>query len=76
MTKTKEIIKKSATLDDAISCIIERPVLDATTKKYIVNIKNPYIGKTCEFPDEMQAMQFYINTVRGILNTIQHQRSK
>ena len=74
MTNTKEVVKKSASLDDAISCIIEKPAFDTTTKQYVVKIKNHYIGETRSFDTEMQAMQFYIGIVRGILGTMNQQQ--
>lgn len=74
VTKTKENnTYKKPSLDDTINEMIEKPVLDTKTNRYVVKIKNALIGTTRSFINENQAMQFYIDTVRNMLKISKNQ---
>lgn len=71
ITKTKEEKAKPASITSVIDQIITRPVLDPKTNKYVVEIKNGFFGKTQSFPSEDKSLEFYMDTVRDIMQNIQ-----
>ena len=71
MTNTKEQEKPKTTFQSVIDKIIEKPVLDAKTKLYVVAIKNSFFGATRYFENNHTALQFYMNAVRDIVKTVQ-----
>lgn len=74
MTNTKESVKKPETLDSALEQIIDKPVLDSSTNKYVVNIKNGFFGTSRSFSSQHAAISFYVDTVRYIINILQNRR--
>lgn len=74
MTNTKESVKKPETLDSALKQIIDKPVLDLSTNKYVVNIKNGFFGASRSFSSQHAAINFYMDTVRYIVNTLQNRQ--
>ena len=71
MTKTKEQSKPKLSLQSVINQIIEQPVFDEKIKLYVVAIKNVFFGTTRYFNTQHSAMQFYMDTVRNIVKTVQ-----
>ena len=71
MTKTKEQSKPKMSLQSAIDQIIDKPVFDEKTKLYVVAIKNFFFGTTRYFENKHVATQFYMDTVRDIVKTVQ-----